>query len=325
ALVCPDCGATTLVVAPAIRPLSGVQPPTAGDDYELDAASAPTPRPAPRGVAIIEAERHEQARARNNGGRGHKKLPSHSSREICPRVPLLQGAASMLLTGAIATRWLTLSAGLFVVMWFAMQAWTTFSSLSQMGAIMAICFYALAVMLGALWFVAASAVWLAVVAESADGHRRLHNPPTSVYLDWLGDAVYLGVAAVAAALPACGVARFIPWGPLNPLAVGAVAWAAALPVMLLSALEEASPMGVLSPRVWSSLVRRPLHWALFYAMSALIVAFAVSLVVAAPAAVNFLAPMFVAVSLVYFRLLGLLGWWLSESMADDEEDEAERS
>lgn len=318
-LACPDCGAKTPVSAPRHRPPAGLRPPADGDDYQLDETSAPTPRPVPRIAAITEAERHEKARARHEDPRLSRRQASRGDETpTMPRVPLVQGMTSMLLTGAIATWWLGLSTVLIAVAWLGLQVQSAFAG--GMGAIMAICFLAVAVMLGGCWYTAASAISLATLTESSDGHRRLIEPPGGNFLEWFGDAAYIFVAAGAATLPAWVVGRFVPLGPLEPFAVGVAVALAAFPLMLLSSLEEGSAMGVFHPGVWSTLLKRPAAWLLFWGEAAALWIGAGWLMLQTPAPLLLAPPIAVAALLVYFRLIGLLGWWLAESLATEQQE-----
>jgi len=87
-------------------------------------------------------------------------------------------------------------------------------------------------------------------------------------------------------------------------------------------LDANSPTGVLSARVLATIPRRPGSWILFYSETALL--WAASLAAAGygmqrditgPA---FFAPVYVAALFLYARLLGRLGWVLSESMPANE-------
>ena len=82
------------------------------------------------------------------------------------------------------------------------------------------------------------------------------------------------------------------------------------PVLLLSELERGSPIELLSPKLWGSLVTRPGHWLLFYAQTALI-CLACAGVVAGLAVLSLplallAVPVLVVGSFLYFCLLGRL-------------------
>ncbi|MBX3425256.1 MAG: hypothetical protein KF688_06210 [Pirellulales bacterium] len=317
-IACPDCGTLTLVKAPAARPPQALQAVADGDEYELDEASAPTPRPVPRIVALVEAERHDAARAKHGNRPGH--IPGYADpREPAPP-PHLWRAFRMLRTEGILTRWVTLSALLVAISWLASQA--SMAMAGGMGAIMALCFFAAAIMLGTLWFLASSALWLAIIAESSDGHDRLHSPPGANFYDWLGDAGVVFASGVMSAIPAWLAWKFVPLDFEARYAVAAAVWLACLPVALLSALEQGSPLAIVSPRLCGTLVLRAGAWLAFYVQAAAIWIGAAALIQAAPSAALLLAPpLAVGASLAYFRLVGLLAWRLAETTRPRDEDD----
>ena len=99
----------------------------------------------------------------------------------------------------------------------------------------------------------------------------------------------------------------------------------AFPPLLLSCLENGSPLELFSPKIFASLYRRPGHWLLFSLEAALLVAGTLFALAAlsqrSPAAALLAIPLCVATSLLYFRLLGRFAWWLAESLPADKENE----
>ena len=189
-LSCPDCGAKTVVKSAAAAVRQGPQPVALGEEYQIDEASAPGPRPAPREAAVLaQAEQLASERdvQRKDEGRRRKR----------PRPPLITEVLPMLFSTAVVARWLTLSAALTMIGWFAAYGLSSGQG-GGMGAIAQVCFLALATMLGGMWLVAASAIWLAILTESAEGHRRLDNPPTANFLEWFGETFYVMISAAVA-------------------------------------------------------------------------------------------------------------------------------
>jgi hypothetical protein len=88
---------------------------------------------------------------------------------------------------------------------------------------------------------------------------------------------------------------------------------------LLSALEQGSPLGVVSGRLLSSIVQRPRAWLRFVAQSALIAGAAAGLAWRGLDGVLLAAPAATALSLVYAERVGSLGWRLAESVDKQEE------
>jgi hypothetical protein len=326
-LKCPDCGALTMARRSAPKKPTGPLPVVLGEEYDLDPASAPEPRPMVVPIAIRDAEMHEHVRATTVGpdGRLIVQKKEEYKRPERPAVPLIQGVWRMLVTEEVIAR------GLLISIMFGVAGWAIFDALSTPGnaglasfsAIMVIVF-GMAMML--LWFTFAAPMFVAIVAESADGHDRLHEPPSWSPFELFGDGLYLLTTIALAGMP--GMLVWTLRAPLPVEGLVAVGVGIALlifPVAMLGALLESSPLGVLSPRLMSTLVRRPGPWLLFYIESALLAAAAGAaawgLMRAGPAGGFGLPVVAMGAALLYMRLLGRLGWWLSDVMPGDEEDE----
>jgi hypothetical protein len=221
------------------------------------------------------------------------------------------------LCGAVVSRGLLLAAWLAAIGWFASQGWTM--APSRMGAMAQVCFLALAAMLGALWWLAASALWVALVTEASQGHDRLHAPPTANFLDWFDEALYCSMALAAGCGGAWLVRQFVPGGGFAGAYGSWLAGLCCFAAALLSALEQGSPLGVVSGRLLSSIVQRPRAWLRFVAQSALIAGAAAGLAWRGLDGVLLAAPAATALSLVYAERVGSLGWRLAESVDKQEE------
>jgi hypothetical protein len=166
---------------------------------------------------------------------------------------------------------------------------------------------------------------LAIVRESSEGNDRLEEQPN--WLFDVPDGLFIIVSMAVAALPAwlaAGVSGALPFEA--QLAVSVSAWLLCFPIALLSALEQNSAFGVLSPRVAASVVRCAGPWLLFYVESAALAAaagfVAWKILTGPPRALYLLPWLIVAAGLLYMRLLGRLAWWLAESMPAPKEDAA---
>jgi hypothetical protein len=118
------------------------------------------------------------------------------------------------------------------------------------------------------------------------------------------------------------------------IAVAAAAFVLAMPITLLSALLEGSPIGVLSPRLLSSLGRCAGPWLLFYVQSFMLAAVTGAAAWAlAPRTPGTLPPAFVwgvtpialAALIIDMRLLGRLAWWISDKMPTEEADRSDNA
>jgi hypothetical protein len=159
---------------------------------------------------------------------------------------------------------------------------------------------------------------LAIVTESSEGADRLHDPPSWISMDF-AEAFFVAMAGAVSAIPAWLTLKAtgnLPPDAQEAIAIGA--WMACFPIILLSNLEQSSAFAVFSPRLASSLLRRPGPWLLFYVESAILAAVAGAAIIgiaAGPWWLVYFGP-WVAVTtlLVYMRLIGRLAWWLAETM-----------
>ncbi|QDS98353.1 hypothetical protein [Adhaeretor mobilis] len=330
---CPDCGTKTLIKRPAAEPTSGPVGVPDGQEYQLDPTSAPTPRPVPKPVAVRQAEIREAERRayeEKEGGTSDSDAPRKKKRkkkraalrEQPVKFPLVQRVPAMLLTAPILIRWFVLSVFLVVVSSFG--SFGAGDAASKFHAVAMVCFFVISCILGILWLAAASAVWLAILTESADGHDELHNPPSTDFVEWIGEAMYFLISAVASAVPAALIGKAMTQlaeslspsvADLGPVLAG-TGWLLAFPVAILSSLEQGSPMAVFSPKIGKSLLTCLPTWLLYYAETMLLIGAAAAgsvwLIGRHPLLGMAAAPVLFAATLLYFRLLGRLAWQLSE-------------
>jgi DNA-directed RNA polymerase subunit RPC12/RpoP len=325
-LVCPDCGRKTVAKKPPPKPIRKPAPRVEG--YELDVASAPGPRPSAvptivrRELEQAQRERDSKTQKKKRASKENPAQPSPQvytgSRPKMPKIPLLQGVGLMLRSGPIMVRWLVLSIGLFMIGWLV--SWTITFMATPLMRSFALCLIVVAFMIGTLWMMGAAAIWLAILKDSSDGNDQLYHPPDIVFQEWMGALIYVVFAAAIAACPVSLIMMAIsdapPW-----LRVGVVAaaWLVGFPLVLLSMLEIGSPLAIFSPRLFASLLGSPGPWLLFYMESTLLVAgFAgasYGLLQLSPQLAPIIDPAIVALTFIYFRLLGRLAWWLSEREA----------
>lgn len=206
--------------------------------------------------------------------------------------------------------------------------------LTVLGAVATVLTVLLAV--GAFAFTAACT--LAVVRDTANGCDRIVNWPGLAFMEWAGDALIvangIGIATAASvgggwALRQCG------WRDDATVVAGAVVVFVAVPIVLLSLLENESVIDVVSPPVWRTFVLAAGGWTRFYLASGMIVAAAGLLVatVLASGSVWVLVGASLAWSVawfIYFRMLGCLAWYGTErsvaaareaGQPDDREDD----
>jgi DNA-directed RNA polymerase subunit M/transcription elongation factor TFIIS len=323
-LKCPDCGALT--VAERAAPTQRSARLEVEDGYDLDPSSAPTPRPVPVPIALRDAEQHEHARATTVGpdGRLVVKKEARIERAVRPAMPLVQGVWSMLLTSNVIAVWILASLLFGGAAWLIAGA--LLSPFAGYGSIMRGFMRVRGAALGLVGLMFSAPLCLAIVTESAEGHARMYDPPELSPLDWMGEAMYLiNSLAVAAAAPAA-----LAWavgGKSSPEAMAAVAGVAvvgAFPLAYLGALLNNSPFAVFSPKLLSTLMRRPGPWLLFYIEAALLTAATGGacyfLLKKAPAGILVAPSLVLGALLLEMRLMGRLAWWLADVMPAPNDD-----
>jgi len=314
-LICPDCGAKTVIEEPPQpKPKKSVLVPD-GQEYQLDATQAPTTRPQlqsespttvekPLATETIRTERAERPRM--------------------PRLPILLGVIPMLLRNPVVGWWFGLSlAGCLELAILAIGL--TGHVLVKLLIVPPL------MVIGLIGIGAAGALLLAVLTESSEGNDRVYHPPEPVFLDWMGSVFYLITSSMLALAPWWLLCRILEQ-QLSPAQQGILqgcGWMFTFPLLLLSCLENGSPLELFSPRVFSSVSKLPGHW-LLLVVESVVLAGGCLVVVAGLLVLNlrlaFLAvPLCMAALLLYFRVLGRFAWWLAESLptGEDELSEAE--
>ena len=190
-----------------------------------------------------------------------------------------------------------------------------------MAAVLMVFMYGTVVLLGAIFVVVLSANCLSILLDTAAGNDRIENWPSDVFLDWMGDCLYVVAGLAVSIMPGGLAASLISGG----YAWGVVGLASALllfPIVLLSMLEADSPLTPLSSRVMRSMPTVWQRWLCFYALTIpltfVVAGLLVWLVVRGdgwliPAA----AVLLIASVMIYFRLLGRLA-----CCSDEEEKKA---
>jgi hypothetical protein len=333
-LKCPDCG--TLTVAKQSAPKTKPKlPELVGKEYELDPASKPTKRYVPVPVAVRDAEMHAHVRATTVGpdGRLIVKKEAEYKRPVRPRNPLITGVLRMVFTQEVIARWVMSSILFGVAAWFLLSALVpSLSGVAQ--GIMAIFMAAFGAALTMVWLTFAAPTFFAIIGESADGHDRIHEPPTWSPLEGMSEsfqlAAALGAAGLAGALPSwLALWAFEKAGMTLPseavAAIGVVIPLLVFPLALLGTLLENTPFGVVSPRLLSTLLKCAGPWLLFYVESALLAAAAGAMgygaFLAGPPGLFVLPLIAMGMLIIYTRLLGRLAWWISEATAVEEDEE----
>jgi DNA-directed RNA polymerase subunit M/transcription elongation factor TFIIS len=308
-LKCPDCGALTKVKEPPKEAEKKSPLVPAGQEYKLDPSQQIAASVTPEYVERLKRESKIAAEA------AAKKR--EEERPKMPRLPTINGVWSMLLKEPVPTWWVGTSAAGMGVAWLLIDSviMQAGGGLSQMFALMCRIFGFLT---GLLWYGPTAAILCAIVAESSEGHKKLHASPSPYFFDCLLEMMHIGVTLSLSLAPAFALLRFVSWQYFAAAACGS--FLLLFPILLLSTFQESSPMGVFSPKIWGSVAIRPAHWMLFYIESAIILGATAAACAALLRSEWVLAivPAVLAGLFVYCRVLGRFAWWLAESLTEEE-------
>lgn len=311
-LSCPDCGGQTKVPAPPIERERAKVIVEDGEEYQLDEAQSLPERPDYVPFEVRQMEERQQY---------EKKLEEREYEDVTlPSNPLIEGVWSMLGRTPLPGSIFALSFGLLLEAWFLANAMANVKGLALMVVLLA---YGTTSVFGMLILLGASAMWLAVLKESAEGNNKLYDPPGLMFLDWVGGSFYVVFSTAVAIAPGMLAWRFVPNLPpwAGPVAAAA-SWLTLFPVVLLSQLENGSPLEIFSPRLGGSLLKCPGPWMLFYFESVLILGgcagAVLGLQLTSPWLVVVSVGLIALTSFLYFRLLGRLAWWIAELMPAEE-------
>ncbi len=332
---CPDCGepvaAPPAPTEPALRSpyanrlrtderMSPLLPET-GEGYAISpqedfVRSNIVPAESLRGGARSEGLSDSDAAAPNTANVSRQPLensPSTEHRERKAPLPSPNPLA-FLRQWQVVVRW-----GAFaLVLGYGLRLVGNFLALAEAGgreaSIMALGAGAAIFLLNAVWLVIVSANLVAIVRETSAGVDKLQQWTGYLFLDWIGDVLYIVVALAVSLLPGVVVCQILHAGNLVQWAVVAPisAWLI-FPILFLAALDGGGPFTLVSTTVYHSLGAKPFAWLKLYLASGLLWTAAAGLVlavlsVAAPFGIlarfaNSL--ILVAALLVYFRWLGV--------------------
>jgi len=173
----------------------------------------------------------------------------------------------------------------------------------------------------ALWIVLASGYLLAVVRDTANGHDAVANWPDVVFLDWMGDSLFVFSSLAISVVPGMAMRHALDAADRESWLCVPVSMLAMFPILLASMLETNSPWKPISLPVLGSLLRAWWAWGLFYVESTAVLATAVRAAnalggVAGLAGLLAGAPVVVAALMIYGRLLGRVIWQGSGAAAE---------
>lgn len=319
AVVCPDCGESMPVPAPPAPPRKPQPQPQPGD-YGVGRSG-----PLPEFKPIFVTRGGRTQRRRDDAGPTPSDLDY--APQVPPRRPMLSGVFGFPWSAGCLSRWIGLSVAAALFGNFGLAALHSADSIpggyGGIGpALVAITAWAGTLFLGACLCLIVAVLCLAILSDTAAGNRQVVNwPNLSAFIDWFGSTFFVFNALLVSALPGFGVDWLLGWlgrpsGFATPLSAFVL-----FPPLLLSMLDNDSPLSPLSWGVCASLRSHFAAWAAFYVESTLVLAVAAGTVAATLPAESPLLTFAVggaaasAALMIYFRLLGRLAWCCSERTA----------
>ena len=225
-----------------------------------------------------------------------------------PSWPLVNGVFAFPFYRETRVPWIAFSIG-NLVMWGVLVF--TWQVLVVVSAIM--------LLIGLMYFVWASRYCLTILTETANGVERIEDWSSSDVVERAFQALYLLNSLILSFLVGWGLeylAGSLPQG-IAPAATMFVLF----PIVLLSMLERGTVLNPVSPAVWWSVLANGWAWLGFYVLAGLLVSAVVALDFGLRRLLGIwgsgLTAVLMATALmIYFRLLGRLGWYCSERSRD---------
>lgn len=238
-----------------------------------------------------------------------------------PERPFVSNVFGFPFQGSVVGQWMVISGGFCFFALLALVIISLYQGASSMISGVA-AFIALPAFWIGLWtFSFAAACSLRIVEETAAGNNEIRDWMEGGWKEWVWQLFYLlYIAAIplAVAWPIVKLTGRTYAEASIPLAVVEFLF---FPIALLSALEQDSVWLPLSPPVLKSLLKVFGGWLVFYFFSACVAAVCggvvyLSIQYASFALAFVIGPFFAAAMIVYFRLVGRLGWLIIERVED---------
>lgn len=320
-VVCPDCGADFAIPQPPPdeprwdpfeEPVE-VYAVARGPLLASPGDQAATPHHAPASGLLSDAELHQGDR---------DLLPPRRSLRKLPPWPLVHGVFSFPFQRNSLVCWAKMTAGSMLVQGGAAIVLAQVLAIDQTGIGLGYLVMA-AGMLYTMGFVCIMAVFfslwisssaLKIVIETANGADRIEQWASEDFLDWAFEALYFVNSVVLSLLVGWGIQALAPEFPADLTVIGSLFLL--FPVILLSMLETGSAMNPISPAVLKSLFVQGWGWLGFYALAAMLLAVVAAVVLGLWLWIGFWAIfasslVIVPALMIYFRLLGRLGWYIT--------------
>lgn len=222
-------------------------------------------------------------------------------------------------------RWVYLSLGFTLIMIISLVLKGLAASFSGMSSGIAAAFFALPIIwISYLTFSYTAACGLCVLESTAAGLDRIEGWPDPNWKEWMAQFIYVGWIGAIPLAVSYGLAVLcrvlLPTlHDIPPVLSMTVALFVIYPISLMSALEANSIWVPLTKSILGSLFKWWWCWLMFYLLSGLLLGGIVATIVVALSSSNDyfligLGPLLAAAALIYFRLLGRLGWRMTTNV-----------
>jgi hypothetical protein len=317
-LECPDCR-RSVVVPPAPPPKPKPKRWSEDDGKEV-----------PLGAACDRETAFEAVKSRIE--LHPRDMPEHEDAPL-PEWPLVKGVFSFPGYFTVWPRWIAYSIWLAVVLVLVNLSINLLingmaNGINGAGMAMAavICIMLSSISGGSLWL-GFSGLLLSVLEDTSDGVDKIENWPETIFSN-LRASYFTFNALIFSALPGVALGSlFVSGGEPHGWLAAPASVVIFFPFVLLSMLAHDSPMIPIERMVWRSLTSARSAWVGFYVESFLVLGLGGAAAVFAwrrggIPILSLAAVVIVAALLIYFRMLGRLGWISATQAVEDEEDEA---
>jgi|GEM_PF-1392954 len=317
-IACPDCGARFAIPPP---PPDTPRWDPFTEPIEVHAVAADPSLEPPVSRPDHETRQTESA-AGEEGDQSDLDLPPRRAAMKLPPWPLVNGVFSFPFQSNSLVCWAKMTLGAMLVLGVAAFVLAQVRSIDQVG--IGLGYVAMAAgMLYTMGFVCILAVFfsfwisssaLKIVTATANGAERIEEWASEDFLDWAFEALYLVNSVVISLLAGWGLQALFPRLPPDVPVIGSLF--VLFPVILLSMLETGSAMNPISPALVKSLFWQWYAWLGFYALAATLLVVVAGVVLGLwlwlGLWATFPASLVIAPALmIYFRLLGRLGWCIT--------------
>jgi hypothetical protein len=314
--ICPDCSTKFRIPPPPedwkwdpfqerteIYDLATPVPMASAGQAEVPRAGRPEPPPG----RTIEQELEER-----------RSLFPKRERPRLPDWPFLQGVWTFPWYRTSRPCWLGLSGGA-LFLWYLFSEIRALAATGEGRAVYVAAIYGgVGLVAGLIYVVWAGLGLNLILTETANGADRIEDWAAGGVFDRIFDSLPFINSLALSGLMAWAIEK---WVPGVPAGVGFAACGFVFfPVFVLSMFETGSVFGPISLKILGSLFRSGWGWVRFYFLSGTMFAALAGLAVGLYALVGaatgcFLAPLAAAAAMIYFRLLGRLGWYCTERSA----------